>query len=152
MGLDLEELIDEENDPGWVTVVSGVLPPASSIHWRRWRCRGAATVFATTTACSSRTSWMAVRKSPRTTGWSTVTRGSSSATTRATRCVLAGVFSRKVKSRWVETEEIPAVAYDQIIPGYDTDATNTLRLWNAQASSEINRVNSTGRLLRGGGR
>lgn len=42
------------------------------------------------------------------------------------------------KSRWVETEEILAVAYDQIIPGYDTDATNTLRLWNAQASSEIN--------------
>ena len=34
----------------------------------------------------------------------------------------------------------PAVAYDQIIPGYDTDATNTLRLWNAQASSEINPV------------
>ncbi|MDU5730559.1 MAG: glycogen/starch/alpha-glucan family phosphorylase [Citrobacter freundii] len=42
------------------------------------------------------------------------------------------------KTRWIETEEILAVAYDQIIPGYDTDATNTLRLWNAQASSEIN--------------
>ncbi|MDI8083846.1 glycogen/starch/alpha-glucan phosphorylase, partial [Salmonella enterica subsp. enterica serovar Kentucky] len=41
------------------------------------------------------------------------------------------------KARWIETEEILAVAYDQIIPGYDTDATNTLRLWNAQASSEI---------------
>lgn len=41
-------------------------------------------------------------------------------------------------TRWLETEEILAVAYDQIIPGYDTDATNTLRLWNAQASSEIN--------------
>ncbi len=42
------------------------------------------------------------------------------------------------KTRWVETEEILAVAYDQIIPGYDTDATNTLRLWSAQASREIN--------------
>jgi starch phosphorylase len=31
-----------------------------------------------------------------------------------------------------------AEAYDQIIPGFDTDATNTLRLWSAQASSEIN--------------
>ena len=41
-------------------------------------------------------------------------------------------------SRWLETEEIIAVAYDQIIPGYETDATNTLRLWSAQASSEIN--------------
>ncbi|QDY40603.1 glycogen phosphorylase [Candidatus Pantoea soli] len=40
--------------------------------------------------------------------------------------------------RWVETEEIVAMAYDQIIPGYDTDATNTLRLWGAQASNEIN--------------
>ena len=41
-------------------------------------------------------------------------------------------------SRWVEAEEIIAEAYDQIIPGFDTDATNTLRLWSAQASSEIN--------------
>jgi len=40
--------------------------------------------------------------------------------------------------RWVETEEIIASAYDQIIPGFDTDATNTLRLWGAQASNEIN--------------
>lgn len=42
------------------------------------------------------------------------------------------------KTRWIETEEILGVAYDQIIPCYDTDATNTLRLWSAQASSEIN--------------
>ncbi|ANE75159.1 glycogen phosphorylase [Dickeya solani] len=42
------------------------------------------------------------------------------------------------KARWLETEEIIACAYDQIIPGFDTDATNTLRLWAAQASNEIN--------------
>ncbi len=42
------------------------------------------------------------------------------------------------KTRWLETEEIVAVAYDQVIPGFDTDATNTLRLWGAQASNEIN--------------
>ncbi|WP_168386167.1 glycogen phosphorylase [Erwinia amylovora] len=42
------------------------------------------------------------------------------------------------RARWVETEEVLATAYDQIIPGYDTDTTNTLRLWGAQASSEIN--------------
>ncbi|MEW5025209.1 glycogen phosphorylase [Klebsiella pneumoniae] len=42
------------------------------------------------------------------------------------------------KTRWIETEEIIAEAYDQIIPGLYTDATNTLRLWSAQASSEIN--------------
>lgn len=42
------------------------------------------------------------------------------------------------KVRWLETEEILAMAYDQIIPGFDTDTTNTLRLWGAQASNEIN--------------
>lgn len=42
------------------------------------------------------------------------------------------------KTRWLETEEILACAYDQIIPGFDTDAANTLRLWAAQASNEIN--------------
>ena len=42
------------------------------------------------------------------------------------------------RARWVETEEVLAMAYDQIIPGFDTDATNTLRLWGAQASNEIN--------------
>ncbi|QTF06792.1 glycogen phosphorylase [Brenneria izadpanahii] len=42
------------------------------------------------------------------------------------------------KTRWLETEEVIACAYDQIIPGFDTDATNTLRLWSAQASNEIN--------------
>lgn len=42
------------------------------------------------------------------------------------------------KARWLETEEIVAIAYDQVIPGFDTDATNTLRLWSAQASNEIN--------------
>ncbi|WP_075182542.1 glycogen phosphorylase [Pantoea sp. 1.19] len=42
------------------------------------------------------------------------------------------------RMRWVETEEVLATAYDQIIPGFDTDATATLRLWGAQASNEIN--------------
>ncbi|WP_158780746.1 glycogen phosphorylase [Pantoea sp. BAV 3049] len=42
------------------------------------------------------------------------------------------------RARWLETEEVLAMAYDQIIPGFDTDATNTLRLWGAQASNEIN--------------
>lgn len=41
-------------------------------------------------------------------------------------------------SKWVETEEVIACPYDLIIPGYDTDMTNTLRLWSARASNEIN--------------
>ncbi|WP_127957558.1 glycogen phosphorylase [Serratia microhaemolytica] len=42
------------------------------------------------------------------------------------------------KVRWLETEEVIAIAYDQVIPGFDTNATTTLRLWSAQASNEIN--------------
>ncbi|WP_434006234.1 glycogen phosphorylase [Escherichia coli] len=41
-------------------------------------------------------------------------------------------------SRWLDTEDIIAVAFDQMIPGYKADTTNTLRLWSALASSEIN--------------
>ena len=39
--------------------------------------------------------------------------------------------------RWVDGEEVLAMAYDTIIPGYGTEATNTLRLWSAKASSEM---------------
>ncbi|MDT1795493.1 glycogen/starch/alpha-glucan phosphorylase, partial [Salmonella enterica] len=41
-------------------------------------------------------------------------------------------------ARWIATYEIRAVAFDQIIPGYETDATKPLRLCNALASREIN--------------
>jgi len=39
---------------------------------------------------------------------------------------------------WVDTQDVMAVAYDTIIPGYATDATNTLRLWSAKAVDEFN--------------
>ncbi len=38
---------------------------------------------------------------------------------------------------WVGTHDVLAMAYDTIIPGYDTQATNTLRLWSAHATEEI---------------
>ncbi|WP_175773437.1 glycogen/starch/alpha-glucan phosphorylase [Paraburkholderia phenazinium] len=41
-------------------------------------------------------------------------------------------------ARWVDTHDVLAMAYDTIIPGYATEATNTLRLWSAKASDEIN--------------
>ena len=34
---------------------------------------------------------------------------------------------------WVDTHDVLAMAYDTIIPGYGTQATNTLRLWSARA-------------------
>lgn len=48
------------------------------------------------------------------------------------------------KTRWIETEEIIAEAYDQIIPGFDTDATNTLRSSGARRPvAKLTSVNST---------
>jgi starch phosphorylase len=38
---------------------------------------------------------------------------------------------------WVHGEEVLATAYDTIIPGYATDRTNTLRLWSAKATAEM---------------
>ena len=49
--------------------------------------------------------------------------------------VVAGVRRRRV--RWVSTEDVLAMAYDTIIPGYATETTNTLRLWSAKATTEI---------------
>lgn len=46
------------------------------------------------------------------------------------------------KILWVETEEVLACTYDQIIPGFDTDTTNTLRLWSAQGAVKLISVNS----------
>ncbi|WP_036168278.1 glycogen/starch/alpha-glucan phosphorylase [Massilia sp. 9096] len=39
--------------------------------------------------------------------------------------------------KWVDTQDVIAMAYDTIIPGYATDATNTLRLWSAKAVDEF---------------
>src|SRR6185312_3962380 len=38
---------------------------------------------------------------------------------------------------WVDTQDVNAMAYDTIVPGYATQATNTLRLWSAKATEEI---------------
>ncbi|MGO4395964.1 glycogen/starch/alpha-glucan phosphorylase [Variovorax sp. M-6] len=40
-------------------------------------------------------------------------------------------------ANWIDTHDVLAVAYDTIIPGYGTQATNTLRLWSARATEEI---------------
>ena len=52
-------------------------------------------------------------------------------------------FGGRVEKRegvvhWVDTHDVIAMAYDTIIPGYGTKATNTLRLWSAKATEEIN--------------
>ena len=41
------------------------------------------------------------------------------------------------RTDWVDTEDVMATAYDMIIPGYATEATNTLRLWSARATDPL---------------
>ncbi len=36
--------------------------------------------------------------------------------------------------RWVDTEDVWAMAYDILVPGYGNDVVNTLRLWSARAT------------------
>ncbi len=61
MGLDLEELIDEENDPGLATAVWAARRLASLTR-RRWVCRDAVTASATTTGCLNRILSMAGKR------------------------------------------------------------------------------------------
>jgi starch phosphorylase len=41
------------------------------------------------------------------------------------------------RRRWLPAEDVLAMAYDTIVPGYGTQATNTLRLWSAKATEEM---------------
>ncbi|KGQ70525.1 glycogen phosphorylase [Chelonobacter oris] len=47
------------------------------------------------------------------------------------------------KCRWIDTDQIVALGYDQIIPGYETDMANSLRLWSAHAGDvfDLNKFN-----------
>ena len=40
-------------------------------------------------------------------------------------------------AHWVDTETVLAMAYDTVVPGYGTQAINTLRLWHAKASQDL---------------
>ena len=44
------------------------------------------------------------------------------------------------RAHWVESSDIQAMAYDTIVPGYDTDSVITMRLWSAKADKEIDLV------------
>ncbi|RYE91630.1 MAG: glycogen phosphorylase, partial [Oxalobacteraceae bacterium] len=39
--------------------------------------------------------------------------------------------------QWLDCQDVLAMAYDTVIPGYGTDSTNTLRLWSAKATTEM---------------
>lgn len=41
------------------------------------------------------------------------------------------------RALWVDADEVLATAYDNIVPGADTQAVNTLRLWHARAAQAL---------------
>lgn len=43
----------------------------------------------------------------------------------------------KMRTKWVDTEDVLATPYDIPVPGYKTDVVNTLRLWSAQSTEEF---------------
>ncbi|RRE69054.1 glycogen phosphorylase [Klebsiella pneumoniae] len=138
MGLDLEELIDEENDPG---LGNGGLGPAAcfldslaalGLPGRGYGIRYDYGMFKQNIVDGRQKEspdyWLEYGNP-----WEFERHN-----TRYKVRFGGRIQQEGKKTRWIETEEIIAEAYDQIIPGFDTDATNTLRLWSAQASSEIN--------------
>ncbi|PLZ04173.1 glycogen phosphorylase [Burkholderia sp. WAC0059] len=44
---------------------------------------------------------------------------------------------RDGRIEWIDTQHVNAMAYDTVIPGFATTATNTLRLWSARAPEEL---------------
>lgn len=139
MGLALEELIDEENDPGLGNGGLGRLAAcfldsltSLSLPVRGYGIRYRYGMFKQNIVNGQQTEspdcWLEYG-SP----WEFKRHD-----TRY-KVSFGGCIQREGKNtRWIETEEILAVAYDQIIPGYGSEATNTLRLWDAQARNEIN--------------
>lgn len=43
-----------------------------------------------------------------------------------------------LRFKWIDTQDVNALAYDIPIPGYGTDTVNNLRLWEAKATSSFN--------------
>ncbi|MEW6646829.1 MAG: glycogen/starch/alpha-glucan phosphorylase, partial [Pseudomonadota bacterium] len=43
----------------------------------------------------------------------------------------------EVRHRWIDTDEVMAMAYDTPIPGYGVDTVNNLRLWSAKATRDF---------------
>ncbi|MFN0163066.1 MAG: glycogen/starch/alpha-glucan phosphorylase [Burkholderiales bacterium] len=48
------------------------------------------------------------------------------------------IEERDRQAHWVDSEDVLAMAYDTLVPGYGTSAVNTLRLWSATSSEAIN--------------
>ncbi|WP_039168449.1 glycogen/starch/alpha-glucan phosphorylase [Gallibacterium anatis] len=44
------------------------------------------------------------------------------------------IYYENNKCIWKPSDEVVALGYDQLVPGYDNDVANTLRLWSAQSS------------------
>ena len=55
------------------------------------------------------------------------------------------------RSRWIDTQEVMALPYDLLVPGYKNDHVINMRLWTAKASRELDLISfRRGRLYRSG--
>lgn len=139
MGLDLEKLLDEENDPGLGNGGLGRLAACFldslatlCLPSRGYGIRYEYGMFKQKIVNGQQA------ESPD--NWSEENHPWEVTNNNISHKVLFGgrVQQEGKRSDWVETEEVIALPFDQIIPGYDTSVANTLRLWVARASSEIN--------------
>ena len=53
------------------------------------------------------------------------------------RTITFRVDSGEVRTDWVDTEDVYAVAYDMPVAGYKNDTVNSLRLWSARSTREF---------------
>ena len=44
----------------------------------------------------------------------------------------------RLRSHWVDTDDVMAMAFDTPVPGYGTSTVNNMRLWSAKASRDFN--------------
>ena len=127
--------------PGWATAVSAGSPRVSSIRSRRWlpgdRLRHPLRLRHLHASRSTRTARSAKSRAP---GCGCTTSGRA-----PRRCALPRAFRRplprthdeqgRMRYEWVETQDVWAVGFDQLVPGNRSPTVNHLRLWSGARAS-----------------
>ena len=140
LGYRLEEIEEMEPDAGLGNGGLGRLAACYLDSMATLGSPATATGSATSTGSSARRSPTGARSRCPTTGSATKIRGRSPARIgRIRSSSMAGwraipTQDGEVRFRWVDTQDVLAMAYDTPIPGYKNHTVNTLRLWAAKAT------------------
>ena len=144
-GVSLDEVYEQEPDPALGNGGLGRLAACFlELHGRRSACPASATEFATSTACSARSSrdgWQIEQPDD----WMTGADPWEFPRAERTYAVSFGgrVEHRDQRAHWIDRETVLAVAFDRLVPGYDSDTVNTLRLWSPKATTASTCLRST---------